>query len=159
MKFLYGVEANYIVEDVPEFMDFIKKETELFDFQRSIFLFENDSDAELAKNLLIESNLIEGSSLLYYITNGEKGESFDDFGLESAKGFYLYPEMLCAFFITRGDAEDIQMAKYQFHEHLVFTAKDDDIGLIYFSELHLKDLINGIAEAYDIEVSFLDLDK
>jgi hypothetical protein len=159
MKVLYGVEANYIVEEVPEFMDFIKKETEFFDFQKCLFLYENKDQAELAKSLLVESDLYEGTSLLYYIINGEKGETFDDFGLKSAKGYYLYSELLCAFFITGGAAEAIRMAEYQFQEHLVFTAKDVNAGQIYISELHLQDLIKGIAKAYDIQVSFLDLDK
>lgn len=159
MEVLFGVEANYIIEDVPEFVDFIKGATELFDFQEGIFIFKNKYDAELTKDALMESGLFETSSLLLYIKIGEIGKTFYDFGLESQKGFYLFPESLCAFTIIGGDSEAIQMAEFQFQEHLVFTEKNEQAGRIYFTEHHLKDLMTGISAAYDIQVSFLDLDK
>ncbi|KON87059.1 hypothetical protein AF332_09715 [Sporosarcina globispora] len=157
MQTLYGVEASYIIQEVPEFMNLIRMETELFDFQQNTFMFEQMDHADFTKNVLVEAGLFEGFFKLYYIKSGEKGETFNDFAIEIDSGSCLFTEPLCAFTITGGHSEDIQMAVYQFQEHLVFTAKEDK--MVYFSELHLKDLIIGIAEAYDIQVSFLDLDK
>ncbi|RBP94158.1 hypothetical protein DFO70_105404 [Cytobacillus firmus] len=159
MKILFGVEASYIIQDVPEFMNLIKRETELFDFQQSTFLFEQMAHAEFTRSVLAEAGLFEEFFTLWYIKSGVKGETFDDFAIETDSGFCLFTEFLSAFTITGGSAVDIRMAVYQFQEHLVFTAKDEEVPLVYFSELHLKDLIIGIAEAYDIQVSFLDLDK
>ncbi|WP_264738547.1 hypothetical protein [Cytobacillus firmus] len=158
MKILYGVEASFIIQDVPEFMDLIKKETDLFDFQQSTFLFEQMAHAEFTRSVLVEAGLYEEFFKLCYINSGVKGETFNDYALETDSGFCLFTELLSAFTITGGSEEDIRMAVYQFQEHLVFTAKEE-VPLVYFSELHLKDLIIGIAEAYDIQVSFLDLDK
>ncbi|MBX9973020.1 hypothetical protein [Cytobacillus firmus] len=158
MKILYGVEASYIIQDVPEFMDLIKKETDLFDFQQSTFLFEQMAHAEFTRSVLVEAGLFEEFFKLCYINSGVKGDTFDDYAIETDSGFCLFTELLSAFTITGGSEEDIRMAVYQFQEHLVFTAKEE-VPLVYFSELHLKDLIIGIAEAYDIQVSFLDLDK
>ncbi|MDM5229180.1 hypothetical protein QUF73_24020 [Cytobacillus sp. NJ13] len=158
MKILYGVEASYIIQDVPEFMDLIKKETDLFDFQQSTFLFEQMAHAEFTRSVLAEAGLFEEFFKLFYINSGVKGDTFNDYAIETDSGFCLFTELLSAFTITGGSEEDIRMALYQFQEHLVFTAKEE-VPLVYFSELHLKDLIIGIAEAYDIQVSFLDLDK
>ncbi|GLB58186.1 hypothetical protein [Cytobacillus sp. NCCP-133] len=156
---VFGVEANHIIEELPEFIEFIKNETRLSELQKNIFLFEKKEDAQFAQSALMDAALFEDFSLLYYIINGEKGETFDDFGIESKSGFYLFSELLCAFVISGGVKENIQMAKYQFQEHLVFTGKEDNVKPMYFAELHLKELIIGIANAYDIQVSFLDLDK
>ncbi|MBG9444866.1 hypothetical protein [Cytobacillus firmus] len=159
MKILYGVEAGYIIQDVPEFMNLIKNNTELFDFQQSIFLFEERTHAEFTKSVLVDAGLFEEFFKLYYIKSGVKGETFEDFAIETESGVCLFTELLSAFTITGGNMEDIRMAVYQFQEHLVFTAKEDTMPAVYFTEFHLKDLIIGIAEAYDIQVSFLDLDK
>ncbi|MGN7178342.1 hypothetical protein [Cytobacillus sp. SAFR-174] len=159
MKILYGVEAGYIIQDVPEFMNLIKNNTELFDFQQNIFLFEERNDAEFTKSVLVDAGLFEEFFKLCYIKSGVKGETFEDFAIETESGVCLFSELLSAFTITGGNKEDIRMAVYQFQEHLVFTKKEEKMPAVYFSELHLKDLIIGIAEAYDIQVSFLDLDK
>ncbi|WP_026583367.1 hypothetical protein [Bacillus sp. J33] len=159
MQVLYGIEANFIIEEVPEFIEFIANKTELFDYRQRIFFFEKKEHAEYAKGALIEAGLFEESLKAYYIESGVKGETFDDFGIEMETGYYLFSELLCLFSITHGSEEEIQMAKYQFQEHIVFTAKNNSSAPVYFSELHLRELINGIADAYDIQVSFLDLDK
>lgn len=159
MKILYGVEAGYIIQDVPEFMNLIKNNTELFDFRQSIFLLEERDDAEFTKNVLTDAGLFEELFVLCYIKSGVKGETFEDFAIETENGVFLFTEHLSAFTITGGNKEDIRMALLQFQEHLVFTAKEEKMPAVYFSELHLKELITGIAQAYDIQVSFLDLDK
>lgn len=159
MKKLFGIEANYIIEEVPEFVALIKEQTKIIDFHDQIFLFEKQSEAEKAEHLLKEVNLFENKLHLLLINEGEKGETFFDFGMESEDRNFLFIENLCAFCIEKGDPEAVEMAVFQFQEHLVFTAENEKPGTIYFSERHLQDLIKGIADAYDIQVSFLDLDK
>ncbi|MBU8879375.1 hypothetical protein BGM26_10305 [Bacillus sp. FJAT-29790] len=158
MKIIYGVEANYIIEEVPECKELIEGETTIFDYHDSTFIYETKEDASLAEDLLREVGLFENQTDLILVGEGEKGDTFFDFGMESSHGTYLLKELLCAFSIVRGNSDAIQMATFQLQEHFIFKA-ESDIAAIYFAELHLQDLIEGIAVAYDIEVSFFELDK
>lgn len=158
MKILYSVEANHIIDEVPEFKDIIENETNLFDYYENIFIFLKKEDARLTEELLTEVGLFENQMDFYLVRNGVKGDSFSDFGIEAHNGIYLRKELLCAFSIKCGEEDSVQMASLQLQEHFVFK-ENSQSKVIYFIENHLKDLMKGIADAYDIEVSFFELDK
>lgn len=158
MKIFYAVEANNIIEDIPEFKAFILHNTKVFDYIESIFIYESKNEALESEVILNEAGLFENQFELVLSDNGIQGETFHDFGLLTQTSTYLLKELICAFSIIGGDEAAIQMAKIQFQEHLIFETTDEGMA-VYFTEKHLKELINGIANAYDIQVSFFELDK
>ncbi|MBY0122398.1 hypothetical protein [Bacillus sp. S/N-304-OC-R1] len=158
MKIFYAVEANNIIEDVPEFKALILSETKVFDCIESLFIYKLDNEAEQTELLLNEAGLFENRFELIYTNQGIKGENFNDFGLVTNTNTYLLKELICVFAIVGGEETAIQMAKFQLQEHVIYETSYDDRE-VFFTEHHLKDLINGIANAYDIQVSFFELDK
>ncbi|MEH7345522.1 hypothetical protein V7122_16835 [Bacillus sp. JJ1532] len=158
MNIFYAVEANIIMEEVPNFKAIILSDTNVFDFIETIFIYESEKDAVESKILLLEAGLFENQFELIQLTPGVIGDTFTDFGFITNSHTFLLKEMVCGFSICGGANEAIQMALFQLEEHLIFNTENEKAA-IYFVEHHLKDLVKGIANAYDIEVSFFELDK
>ncbi|MBS4191283.1 hypothetical protein KHA94_13925 [Bacillus sp. FJAT-49705] len=158
MKIIFAVEANNIIEEVPEFMELLVKETKVFDFHDLTFMFETYAEASHAEELLREADLLENHFELLLVDNGEKGETFFDFGIETPNRTYLLKDLLCSFSIIGGDYDSIRMAVLQVDEHLIYKTVHEK-ETVYFVESHLIELVKGIADAYDIKVSFFELDK
>ncbi|KAB2338510.1 hypothetical protein F7731_02820 [Cytobacillus depressus] len=158
MRIYYAVEANTIIEEVPEFKALIFSETNIFDSYEGIFIFETKEAASQLEILLEEAGLLESQFELILAKDGIKGETFADFGFVTEHCTYLLHDLVCSFSIKGGDKISIEMANLQLHEHLIYESYLENKP-IYFIERHLKDLVKGIANAYDIEVSFFELDK
>ena len=158
MNIFYAVEANNIIEEVPEFKALILCNTNVFESFEAIFIYKSEMDAEESKSLLLEAGLFENQFELILTANGVIGETFTDFGFLTKNHSFLLKEMVCGFLISRGEKEAIQMALFQLEEHLIFKTENEE-DAFYFVEQHLKELVEGIANAYDIEVSFFELDK
>ncbi|WNS74288.1 hypothetical protein RRV45_15365 [Bacillus sp. DTU_2020_1000418_1_SI_GHA_SEK_038] len=158
MNIVYAVEANSIIEEVPEFKALVLSDTNIIDFFESIYIYESESDAVESKNLLLEAELFENQFELILTSHGVPGETFTDFGFITSTRTFLLKEMVCVFSICVGAKEEIEMALFQLEEHLIFKTVNEEAD-IFFVEKHLKELVKGIANAYDIEVSFFELDK
>ena len=158
MKIFYAVEANTIIEEVPEFKELLRLDTELVDYIDSSFVYESAHAADEAEQLLREADLYENRFKLVHIEQCTKGETFEDFAIVTSTNSYLIMECICAFTIIGGTKEAVQMAILQLEEHLICVSFHNS-SAIYVVEHHLKDLVKGIAKAYDIEVSFFELDK
>ncbi|PLR85959.1 hypothetical protein CVD25_04390 [Bacillus canaveralius] len=155
----YGVEANHLIGHVPEFIELVRLETSPADEHDSIFIYRSTDACTLAKNLLIEGELYEDVHMLILLTNATTEDVFPDYGFVSKKqNHYLFKSMVSCFLIINGDKIAIEMAQLQMEEHLVARTKTNDVEL-FFITLHDQELIGRIAKAYNIEVSFLDLDK
>ncbi|UII54847.1 hypothetical protein LS684_14430 [Cytobacillus spongiae] len=124
----------------------------------TLLLYEQEDERSIAVDLLKEGDMYENVHTLFQTSPGHPGESFTDYGFVSKGDVYLYIELLEAFTIIKGETDGSSMAIYQMEEHVVYTTIEGAIA-IYFIDRHLKELIPRIASAYDIEVSFLDLDK
>jgi hypothetical protein len=159
LKIVYAVEASILIEEVPEFDLLLRNETSLKDTAGTIYLYESEQDRETAVFLLKEGHLLEDRHLLISLENAIMWEHFNDCGTISENGeYYLWLELVLPFTVTAGDLIQQEMALLQFEEHLAASASLA-CGRVYFIGVHLKELASGIARAYDIEVSFLDLDK
>jgi hypothetical protein len=159
MKIIYAAEASSLIDELPEFDLLLKTETVLEDKAGFLYFYDSIQARETANSLLREGHLLEDQHLFILLQEAEPGERFDDNGIVSENGkHYLWKELVLPFAMTAGDPLQREMALLQFEEHLAAAAVHPS-GRIYFIEAHLKELAAGIARAYDIEVSFLDLDK
>ncbi|MDZ5471010.1 hypothetical protein SM124_04505 (plasmid) [Bacillus sp. 31A1R] len=160
MELIYAVEAHYLIEELLEFKELIFNETECMDYTNLFFIYQSQKEADIAKELLIEGDIYIDNHDLVKLSGGTQGECYYDYCLPSEKNscVYLYKDLLSCFYIKSGEDTSIQMFKYQLEEHLVYQTLHQSKDY-FFIDNALQELILGTAKAYDIEVSFFDLDK
>lgn len=158
LNIVYSVEAGHFINELPEFQQLIELETSLLDKVLPFFIYKTKEDRKQAIELLIEGELLVDDHEFIHFTQGKKGECFYDYSLISDSSVYLYKELVSSFYVKAGEQDAIQMFKYQLEEHLVFETSMGEND-IFFIDRSLSDLIIGLSKAYDIEVSFFDLDK
>lgn len=158
MRILQGIEVKPFFFDVPEFRDFFESE---FKYERktgNFYLFSDLETADQAKEVLNEALLFEESHDIIELEQGQNGELFEDYGFTIKDKIYIFNDMVCAFYMTSENSENLEMAKYQLEEHLVFSTHEEKHE-IFFVDLQLKKLAIGIAAAYNCKVTFFNLDK
>ncbi|MFZ3588136.1 hypothetical protein ACOI1C_02430 [Bacillus sp. DJP31] len=103
---------------------------------------------------LSEFEIIESIHKLYFLENPTLFHDFTDYGFHTSSGYYLLEGMTTYFTIDQRDEGDQEMALLQFDEHLL--AIDEGI---YYVDQHHQELIQNIANAYNISIHFFELDK
>ncbi|OIJ20270.1 hypothetical protein BKP45_09385 [Anaerobacillus alkalidiazotrophicus] len=131
-----------------------------FIFEKSIdynefgFIVSSPEDQILLKDLLTYYDVFEDAFVLYKLKEPEMKNIFIDFGFTSQKGdFYLYKDLVIPFTISGNNEKALQHALEQMDEHLI-ASENEQIRTIYFVERYHQELIEGIAEAYKINVIF-----
>jgi hypothetical protein len=157
MNFAYGVEANPLITDIQEFAPLLSSHLKLVETLDCIYIYEDKNDAIGAMSLLKEAELFEAIHPLIVLDNGFTGDCFFDNGFKGQTRTYLYKELLTAFCLT-GDNQQLDMAKIQVDEHLVYKTSKEH-SEVFFVEQQFSTLMEGIAAAYNCKLSFLDLDK
>jgi hypothetical protein len=162
MKIRYAVEMNTGQNKLPGFYSQIIKDIasniNVIDRDKELFIVENKEEFQWLKEYFLAKNIWEESYVLIEIENPALTDLFSDYGFKSSNGtYYLYLDLVSAFTIISGELESKKMALYQIEEHLV--AQECNDHTIYFIDVHQKDLIHKYAAAYDMKVSFFDLDK
>lgn len=159
MRLMYGVEADYIIDELPEFEKILCDVPHFFERAETIFIFDSLEGAEQARDLMQEVGIYIDFHKLILIPSGSLGELYFDYSLASQSNYtYLLYDLVLVFFIVNGTEKGIEMFKYQLEEHLVFKTFSDSTEF-FFVDQSLEPLIRKTAQAYDIEVSFFDLDK
>ncbi|QOR65515.1 hypothetical protein IM538_17125 [Cytobacillus suaedae] len=164
MLLRFGLEMSIIKEKLPGYTATIIKEiaglVTIIDRDEQILIVATAKEALELQDYLIEQNLFEDFFLLLELHNPETKETFYDYGIHSLQEKdYLFLEMISVFTIESGSNEQIEMSLYQFEEHLLCIDTGYESKKYYYVDRNFVELINGIAQAYDIEVSFFDLDK
>ncbi|UQD52735.1 hypothetical protein C0971_12360 [Bacillus methanolicus] len=159
MKFVIGIEASPLIDELTDFRSLLMSETKIKEIYEHLFIFDSLIEAELAKEILNEGEIFEEWHNLIVFSDGQEGECFFDYGfITGSNQIYLFKDLLCAFSICSADEKMIEMANYQLDEHLIFKTITNE-GEIYFTDRQNDELVERICQAYDIEVSFLDLDN
>ncbi|MFE8702483.1 hypothetical protein ACFYKX_17945 [Cytobacillus sp. FJAT-54145] len=159
MKLIYGIEADYIIEELPEFEKILCDVPHFIERAETIFIFDSLEGAEQARELMQEVGIYIEFHKLILIPSGTLGELYFDYSLASQSDHtYLLHDLVLIFSIVSGTEKGIEMFKYQLEEHLVVKTISDSKEFFFVDE-SLEPLIRKTAQAYDIEVSFFDLDK
>lgn len=154
MKLLYGIEIQNINNvDITPFVH------NIFDKDNDLFIYASKDECNIIEQYVIDLGISFELFPLYYLNRPEITNLFYDYGFQSEdqQHYYLYADNVCAFSIIGGKEEQIMMAQYQYNEHIIAT--NLDVPILYCVDKHQIELMKGIAKAYDIEVSFFDLDK
>jgi hypothetical protein len=92
--------------------------------------------------------------LLLYIQPRKTSKLIEDYGFFSeSRKCYLYLDMICAFSLNDGEAEQTKMFLLQLEEELIAEAGDKQS--IYFLSKHNKPLVQKWAEAYQVMIEFI----
>jgi hypothetical protein len=163
MLLRFGLEMSIIKDKLPGYTATLIKEianmATIIDRDEELLIVATVQEANDLQDFLLSKNLFEDFFLLLELHNPEAKETFYDYGIHSLQGKdYLFLEMVAAFNIESGTKEQIEMALYQFEEHLLCIDTVQSTKFYYIDQNFIE-LIKGIAHAYDIEVSFFDLDK
>ncbi|MBE4907960.1 hypothetical protein IMZ08_07835 [Bacillus luteolus] len=163
MLLRFGLEMSIVKEKLPGYTATLIKEVAsiatIIDRDEQLLLVATAKEALELQDYLITKNLFEDFFLLIELHNPETKETFYDYGIHSLQEKdYLFLEMVSVFTIESGTKEQIEMSLYQFEEHLICIDTLES-KKYYYVDRNFIELVNKIAQAYDIEVSFFDLDK
>lgn len=161
MKSMYGLEIQ-CTDDSPQYFQNLllqmKHTTSIFDVDDNLLITGTAMEAKLIKNILADRCLLEETYMLIRLENPTKSDLFSDYGFTTTKeNHYLYQNMISVFQIVSGKQEEISMALIQMDESII--AIEEQYKKLYFIDKNSQTFIEKVAQAYDIEVSFLDLDK
>lgn len=163
MLLRFGLEMSIVKDKLPGYTATLIKEiaslATIIDRDEQLLIVATAKEALKLQDYLISKNQFEDFFLLLELHNPETKETTYDYGIHSLQEKdYLFLEMVSVFTIENGTKEQIEMALYQFEEHLLCTDTIES-KKYYYIDRNFIELINGISHAYDIEVSFFDLDK
>lgn len=150
MNILYGVELSGPSTLHSDLLLTIKEKTRLVDHDDTIVIVSTFLEAERLKSLVEEQTMFEGLHTLVLLDNPELTSLYSDYGFKShSNKIYLFQELVQSFTIRATDPVQEKMALLQFEEHLI--AKD---GAFLYIDSQLIELVQGIATAYSIDVTF-----
>lgn len=116
------------------------------------------NDAEIAQTYFETLEQFIGIHSLIHVPNPRQTPLLSDYGLVSGGAGYLFNDLVAAFTMNGSEAEQIKMARFQIEEDYVTEALIENENVFFIDKKEIL-LIKGYALAYDIEVSFLHLDK
>ncbi|MEB1806573.1 MAG: hypothetical protein LPK26_04570 [Bacillaceae bacterium] len=122
-----------------------------FDEAESIYVFTEYNAIVALSNQFSNLELIEEVHELLLFEELKVYEKFSDYGWKG-KLYYLYRELVLPFKIVDGEEVQIKMATIQMEEDLIAY---DYTKQTYYVDFHVKELIEGYANAYEIHVEFL----
>lgn len=155
MSIVYGIELNPPPDALPGLIaQLVKKTGELvnaIDRDGKLVIVATEEEANVLSEYY-ESKKAFGDrfSLIPLSQDSKSTPSLTDYGFFSQNNrIYLYETMVASFSIVKGEKEQIEMARLQIEEHLVAI----DQERLYVDTMQ-KELMEGIARAYQIELSF-----
>lgn len=158
MELVIGVEAAALIAEIPEMQALMNSDQNLIHLSGTIYIYQNLTDAMKACDLLLEAGLYENMHPIVLVDSGRLGECFHDYGFRSGAKVFLFKDLLTAFYLEGEDPEQVEMAKAQIEEHLVFETLASRHEVLFVDQ-QFDSLMLGIAKAYNCIPRFLDLDK
>ncbi|MCA0171079.1 hypothetical protein [Bacillus sp. RAR_GA_16] len=155
LNIVFGVEMKPPVDKLPGFIaQLVKKTAEIakvLDRDKQLVILSTEEEANALQNYYQSKDVLEGFYPLIHLSpSSALKPSFTDYGFISQNNeSYLYKEMVASFMIQKGDNQQREMALLQMEEHLI--CKDEN--LFFIDRMHIE-LMEGIARAYNIELTF-----
>lgn len=161
MKRMYGLEIQ-CADDKPQYFQNLllqlKQISSIFDVDDNLLITDTAMEAKVIKNMLADRCILEETYTLSLLENPIASSLFSDYGFVTERNnYYLYQDMVSIYQIESGKAEDITMFITQMDESII--ALEEQYKKSYIIDKENKEYVVKVAQAYDIEVSFFDLDK
>lgn len=162
MELAFGIELSVEEGKKPGFYAQLIKEmagkVNIQDRDGALYIVKTKEEAETLKSLYINKKAFEEEYELILLNAPELTDAWNDYGFASdTEKLYLYKDMIASYSFSGGLKENREMALLQMEEHLI--GRETGESAIYFVDRSHIELIRGIARAYNVEVSFFDLDK
>ncbi|WP_230499240.1 hypothetical protein [Sutcliffiella rhizosphaerae] len=156
---MFGLEIQCGEEQPAYFQNLLlqlKEITSIFDVDGNLLITNASLEAKMVKNLLTDRSILEESYALIFLETPNASPLFTDYGfMTDQHNHFVYKDMVSIFKIVSGKKEDIEMALIQFEETIIGIENNK----LYIIDKDSTEYIIKVAKAYDIEVSFFDLDK
>ncbi|MCA0986016.1 hypothetical protein [Guptibacillus algicola] len=155
MSIVYGIELDPPRGALPGFTSQLVKRTgelaNAIDRDGKLVIVADKDEANSLVDYYTSKHAMGERCTLILLSQQCKPTAFlTDYGLISQNNRnYLYENMVTPFSIKKGEDEQIQMALLQIEEHLIATDQN-----IMYVDVMQKELMEGIARAYQIELSF-----
>ena len=145
-------ETTEISSENKRVASFIKKHNlDVYDYG---VIITNEEEVDFFIQFFQKEDVYDAKYFLFKIEAPEPKSVFTDFGIISNNdNAYLYEELIIPFTTSGNNEKDILTALEQMDEHLV-AIDHDTKKTIYFVERYHQQLIEGIANAYNINVIF-----
>ncbi len=151
----YGLEVS---EDLTEDIDFLSSLPIQFEYEDTLFITKTEQDAEIIKEYLVTTDQYVDDYRVIQLISPVVTPLFEDYGFVLNDTNYMILDSIAIFYITHGEEKQVEMALYQIEECLIATETIEQVHY-YIIDQHQKELIEGFASAYEIQLCFLDLDK
>lgn len=161
MKSMFGLEIQ-CADDKPQYFQNLllqlKQIASIFDVDDNLLIADSAMEAKVVKNMLAERSILEETYVLSLLENPNASSLFTDYGFITDKNnYFLYQNMVSVFRIDSGKLDDINMFLTQMEESII--AVEEQYKKSYIIDKENKEYVIKVGSAYDIEVSFFDLDK
>ena len=155
---MYGIEVLSDQNSVQSFSNTVQS------LKQTVNVFDHDDDYIIVFPALYASDVdphnsrnIGDTHPLILLENETCTSLFSDYGFQTNSFSYLFKDMVSSFYFTSGKEEEIAMAILQMDDCLL--AVEHGVKECYFIDKEYRPFVEKVGKAYDIEVSFLDLDK
>ncbi len=157
MQTVYGVEHKELRNQgsgfISQFVRKIANAAKVVDRDDRLCIVQSEEDFSALQDLFQKENVLEESFELYPLQSPTTTFNTDYGFVSTSNHAYLYKEMTIPFQM-KDEGESAKMAMMQMEEHLV--GEDDSVSpVIYFADRKQKELIEQIASAYEVTVTFL----
>ncbi|PLS15248.1 hypothetical protein CVD28_23250 [Bacillus sp. M6-12] len=158
MQTVYAVELKHTASEFPELFDLLREYTDSSAVYRNFMIISDRNESDICKQISMAAQSFSGIHSLLKFAKMKKEALFTDYGFEADGFTFLFKESLTAFCFIDRAKEDTEMALLEMDEFLIASCILDGQEF-FFAESSQTELILGLCRAYDIEVSFLNLDK
>ncbi|WP_257345829.1 hypothetical protein [Pseudalkalibacillus decolorationis] len=160
MKNVYGVEhCEQIDQSQSNLNDLYNRVDSLvnvIDRDERLVIVNSIDESNSLLQLFSEEGVFEENYQLYQLSGDSTNTCNTDYGFTSTTGhLYVYKELSLPFQFNEpvGENQQQHMAFLQMKEHLI--AEEQGSSTIYYVDRQQQELIEGIARAYKIGVTFL----
>ncbi|WLR49775.1 hypothetical protein LC040_10690 [Bacillus tianshenii] len=155
---MFAVETTIEETELQTARDILDELVTLVDAVDGFYFVQTKDEADVLQAYFETLEQFVDLHPIAHVSYPQSTQITTDYAIMSRTDAYFFADLVAAFKIINGKDEQKEMALYQIEEDLVASAKIDNTK-VFFIDKKDKLLIEGYAEAYDIEVSFLHLDK
>ncbi|CAH0346988.1 hypothetical protein [Bacillus sp. CECT 9360] len=155
MKSVFVIELGVSPDEFPDLYRLLEEQVEITDRFESMLLISSKKEAQLCMEISTAAeafveihSLLEDASFIPL-------ELFEDYGFITEASTYLFKQSLECFRFALGGKTEIEMTLLELEEILIARSDEN----VYFIDAFQKDLVLGVAKAYQVQLSFLALDK
>lgn len=160
---MYGLELHAPEGKLPGFyaqaVHKIGETVQVFDRDQQMLIVASPAERDQLRTILEKYQMAGEEISLWHLGEMDETAAIQDYGFVSLAGHaYLYADQTAFFQFNEsvGSAQDRWAALTQMQEHLLASLTSEAGTSLHAAAEHDRDLIDGIARAYQVEVIWLE---